>query len=523
MRQGSQAGGRLALHIGFAAGVALAAPAMAGSQEAATPWRSTTIASVNDTCDAFFHDTVDPTVGRNFTSWVAVADLDAHGAIAQMKRAASSAGLDVRAEDYHGTAGSLTLFVKNPAEGDGFPMFVDVDGALGVVSVHMRANPGQFVGSAEAKQLICGLVGEAGGTPLPAEKKNGGRSLFSNPFKSAAKRQQEAAQEQDKKRDNLKQLYFGAMDALYQRALAAGKAIVMMPSVNLDAKYADGEVQLKHAQFWADETSTTIWQAADEPKNVIKVGYDAAAYKTGLHGYFHHFAADRAFYLLYIVDPGTYSITGHTVEVERSTLPEASSTKKSAKPTLGQISLRPVKNTEYYQTQAWFDAVYADRTIKSDYCSLIIDGGPCVQWNSSTSTVRDQLSDGGYRTITQATKVDGLVVATKLTREFASFKVAPGEAVMVDGFYAQQPNVQFDKDACALESGGLQCDMREYTLVRIPAHLEDLKNAQAQASLQFLPGLNKILDSMQLRQPQVAAKGGNFAGALGQNFTLKQP
>lgn len=523
MRQGHQAGGRLALRIGFAMSFVLAAPAMAGSQEASATWRSTTLASVNDTCDAFFYDTVNPTVGRNFTSWVAVADLDTHAAIAQLKRAAISNHLDVRGEDYHGTEGSLSLFVKNPAEGDGFPMFVDVDSALGVVSVHMRANPGQFVGSTEAKQLLCGLVGEAGGTPWPVEKKNGGRSLFSNPFKSAAKRQQEAAQEQSKKREDLKQLYFGAMDALYQRALASGKAIVMIPSINLDAKYADGETQTKHAAFWADETSTTIWQAADEPKNIIKVGYDASAYKMGQHGYFHHFAADRAFYLLYIVNPGTYSITGHTVEVERSTLPEANGTKKSAKPTLGQISLMPTKNTEYYQTQDWFDAVYADRTVKSDYCSVTIVGGPCVQWDSSSSTVRDKLSDGGYRTITQAKQVDGLVIATKLTREFASFKVAPGEAVMVDGFYAQDPNVHFDKEACALQSGGLQCDMREYSLVRIPAHLEDLKNTNAQTSLQFLPGLTKILDTMKLRQPTVAAKGGNFAGALGQTFSLKQP
>lgn len=523
MRHGIQAGGRLALRIGFAASFALAAPVMAASQDSATQWRSTTIASVNDTCDAFFYDSVDPTIGRNFTSWVAVADLDTPAAIARLKGAASSAGLDLRGEDVHGTEGSLTLFVKNPAEGDGFPMFVDLDSALGVISVHMRANPGQFVGSKEAKRLLCGLVGDAGGTPLPADKKNGGRSLFSNPFKSAATRQQEAAQEQSKKVDNLRQLYFGAMDALYQRALAAGKAIVMIPSINLDAKYADGESQVKHAQFWADETSTTIWQATDDPKNIIKVGYDASAYKTGQHGYFHHFAADRAFYLLYIVNPGTYSITGHTVEMERTTLPEASGGKKAAKPALGQISLMPTKNTEYYQTQSWFDAVYADRTVKSDYCAAAIVGGPCVQWESSRSTVRDQLSEGGYRTITQAKKVDGLVIATKLTRDFATFKVAPGEAVMVDGFYAQDPSVKFDKDACALQSGGLQCDMREYSLVRIPAHLEDLKNANAQQSLQFLPGLTKILGTMQLRQPTVAAKGGNFAGALGQNFTLKQP
>jgi hypothetical protein len=521
MRQGILAGGLLALRIAFITSFTLAAPAMARDQETAAPWRSTTSGSVNETCDDFFFvGTLNTDVGVTFSTWVAIADLDPHAAIARLKQAAAVENLELGLEDYRGAQGSLTVFRRDTPEARGFPIHIDADGTLGTVNLYTRTERGQSEDMYGMKRLMCSLIARAAGSPLPVEKKRASQGgWFSNTFKSDAKRKQEA----DSALETTRRRYFGALDALYKRALAAGKAIVIIPSINLDAKYQGSDLAAKHAAFWADQTSTTIWQATGDPRDLFKVGYDAMIGKVGLHGYGFHFAAGRAFYLAYIVNPGTYTITGNTVEVERATLPEAGEARPSAKPGLGQISLVPTKNTEYYQTQEWFNAVYADRTIKNDYCTLTVVGGPCVQWYTDTNTVRDQVAPAGYRTVTNAKQVDGVVAAAKLTREFASFKVAPGDAVMVDGFFALYPNVGFDEGTCTSHGGSVQCDMREYALVRIPASLEHLKDPNAQAALEYLPGLAEILNGVKLREVDVAAKAGGAVDELGRDYVLKRP
>lgn len=488
-----------------------------------TKLASTSTASINETCDANFFGTLDTTIGRSFTTWVPVANPDPRDTIAQFKQAATLGGFEVGAEDYHGTEGTLTVSLKSTDKSKGFPFHIYVDKALGAISIATRVNPNQETPIDGTRHLMCSMIALATGAPLPATSSpSSGASIGGIHFRNPFKKQQSVIEQGAQKQNERTKIYRDAMDALFQRALAAGKSIVIIPSINLDNKYAPGELKDKHPEFWADETSTTIWQGVTDPKNVFKVGFDASIDKTGLHGYVYEFTAGKSYYLAYIVNPDTYTVTGNTHEVERASMPQASSTKKSTKPELGQVSLAEAKNTEFYETQEWFNAVYRDRTIQSDYCTLEMVGGPCVQWNSSTQTVRDQVDAGGWKTVTKSRLADGLVVATKLTKEFASFKVAPGEAILVDGFFAEYPNTSFDNEACQqVTESKLQCDITQYGLIRVPGRIDDLKNQNVAAEETGLPNLAKILSAVKYRPMKVTAVPGSFVSGWGQNYLLK--
>lgn len=469
------------------------------------PLRSSISASINDTCSANFSSTYDTDVGRRFTTWVMVDDLDPQSTIMQFKQAARMADFDINQEDYRGSEGSLTIFLKSSGSAQSFPLRIEVDHALGTISIAARANPNQDISIDGTEQMICSMIAMATGSPLPkpeTKKKINLLEAIINPSKKTK-------ESFEKNLQKVRQQRIEAWDTLYRRAAESHKAIVFIPSFNMDAKYQPDKVEQRHAEYWADQTSTTIWQGVDDHKINFKVGYDASSENIGLHGYVNAFDAGQATYFMYIINAGTYTITGNTIEAERTTLPDANGSHATVNPRLGQVTMAQTKKTEFYQTQEWFDAVYADRTIRNDYCTLTIVGGPCVQWSSSSGTVRDKVSQEGYRTVTKSKLVDGLVIASKLTREFASFKVAPGEVVLVDGFFAQHPNTDFDNRACTQQgSNAIECDMRDYFLVRIPAKLSDLKSPQLLAAMQTIPYLKEIISMAKYRETNVAANAG---------------
>lgn len=470
-------------------------------------------AQIYDVCTASFFLTPESSAGRSVTAWAPVPNPDLRKTIAGFKAIAAISGFDVGNEDYRGSEATVTLFMKTAESAQKFPLRVEVDRALGTISMAGRANPDQDIPAVQAKELMCHMIAFAAGAPPPSASSSSSKSLVRNPFRKPAKKLPK--EEEDSR------VHRAELDALHQRALSGGKAIVIIPSVNLKAKYATADdIQSRQAELLIDRTSTTIWQDRSDPRNVIKVGADATADNVGLHGYTYAFVAGKTRYFVYIVDPGTYTITGSTYEAMHASMPQPASKRKSSAPRLGQASLAQVKSTEFYQTQAWFDAVYQDREIKDSYCSLTIAGGPCVQWSSSSHTVQDQLHGGGFREVTKSRAVDGLVVAAKLSKPFASFSVSPGEVAMVDGFFAEYPNVKFDEDRCERVSGvNVQCDMKQYTLVRIPAQIDDLKTLDESPITHQLPILRNILRDAKYRPATVSATPDKSSSSFGKRYT----
>jgi hypothetical protein len=205
-------------------------------------------------------------------------------------------------------------------------------------------------------------------------------------------------------------------------------------------------------------------------------------------------------------------------------MPQLGSEQPPGRSQLGVISLVPVKNTEFYQSQEWSNASYANRQVTDSYCTSIYinQGGACASWGSSTYNVTEMTSPAGWRNVTNSRSIDGLVVSTRIKAPFASFHVGPSEVVLVDGFHAEPPNADFDRQACSAVDGALlQCDLTAVALTRIPGRIESL--ARIDAASIGLVQLDKAIRRAQYRPSEVAAKPDKLKSTLGQDYVISVP
>lgn len=460
------------------------------------------------------------TEGRTFTAWALTSNLDPHAALTQLKQSiAQQSDLKVLAEDYHGAEGTLTVamvnadrvldggFLLGGPDRRGFPFTVEVDGKLGAISFITRVNADQnSISDEKVRFVACSLIAAATGGPLPPvppkprdpNSRPGLLEAFKNSAKVLRKREAERLETAST-----------AMNALFERALSSGKSVVIIPTVSLGHKYSNypGAKADALIDFAFDEGSTLIWQNKEDPKSLLKVGIDVSMNLTGLHGYVSAFDAGKSFYMYYIVNPGTYSLLGNTYELRRTTMPKMSARQWSAKPVLGQTALSAKTEGEYYQTQAWRDAQFGTRTVDDgSYCDMLISGGGtvgCGHMSSMSHTETVMTDPGGWQTMTHKMQVAAITGATTLTKSFASFTVPAGEAIMVDGFYADPHNTDINTDACRQQADNLVgCAMKKYSLFRITAQLDVLHNVQTPAEF---PGLRKIVATTAYRPTTVTA------------------
>ena len=158
--------------------------------------------------------------------------------------------------------------------------------------------------------------------------------------------------------------------------------------------------------------------------------------------------------------------------------------------------------------QEWRNAAYVTEAVKSNYCSMTIAGSDqCVQWGTYTDNVTSQRRAAGYYKTAKEVKVDGVEVQAILTTPFASFTVRPGEILLVDGLFAENPAPSFTEKGCErIKSDQVNCALTGYDLTRIQALPTDM--ARANAAARGFPKLGKILTRIQYRELTMAAKFG---------------
>lgn len=379
----------------------------------------------------------------------------------------------------------------------------DVDPALGVVSAS-AVFPNRNLARYNFKNVACAVLEAVypSGEQPPAK-----RSWF--------RKQHEVAEE----RENLLRSKFRQnLDWLYARALEAGRAIVVVPVLNVDEKYRGTGHEQDPVGLWNNLSSTTRWRR-EGADSTLRVGHHEGALHAGMPGFHHSFVADRARYLVYVVEPGRYTIDGTSIEMKRTVLPELRPGRLSAASKLGTVYLEPAKYTDFYRTQEWRDARFAEREVVNSYCSMAIaGGGPCVQWSNHTSTAHDLVAQAGYYDTPKAYAADVVRADTRLARPFASFEVKPGEAVVIDGFYAMHPSFSYDTARCASEARGVRCDLKDFVLARIPGKLDDLRSPSAMAVTANYPSLRAIFGRAVYRELEVVPEGDALVPGLGQLY-----
>jgi len=478
-----------------------------------------------DACTASFFDNFDLAKGLRRSVLVPAEGVDPRATIERVRQLASSDGFEIGAMDHNGSEASLT-FIDIALQK--FPIHITVDGALGAISITTRLNPDQMVNQKAMEKYMCNIVARATITsPVSTMQKEPARSSFFSRLGQAIKNASRSniaglnLDEMIKTMNENTVVYNKTVNDIVQRALAAGKSVVIVPSINLESKFSADDVKNEVDPFRSDRSSTTIWQSTTNPKDIVEMGYDSSFNLIGLHGYFYRFNSEKIAYFAYIVNPGTYAIVGDTHDIEEAQMPEARSSGKPSSNDIGSISFAAVKNSEFYKDQKWFDAMYANKRVDTNYCSTEIVGGPCVGWATDTQYVTQQVSAAGWREVLKEREVDGLVVATKLSKRFASFTVKPRDVAVVDGFFSEYPNADFRNDVCAQMSGNqIQCSMSKYALIRIRARADDVHD-QVKAIPQ-LTDIVKAFESAQYVPSTVEATPDTFVAGWGQNYMLKQ-
>ncbi|MCA8122776.1 hypothetical protein LGN07_29015 [Burkholderia cepacia] len=451
------------------------------------------------TCTYNFRPALDGVTGRHYTTWLPIKALNPADAASRLTQAATAAKLSVTSNERYGTLTDVTIVQPLPEQGEkrSFPIRFMLEEALGVISVVARLNPKQEMDDETLRKEICTLVAAMTAAP-PGESKA------------------PPALPRERKLES----WHTGIDWLINRAVVAGKSLVIVPAINLDKKYTGNEaIDPRKWAFRTDVTATTIWQNKTDAHDVIRVGPDEPFTEVGLHGYVSTFVAGNAQYFVYIVNPGTYTVAGNTYETTSEAMSQLGTRQKPGSSPLGLIALLPKKNTDFIQSQEWFNAQYRDREVTNTYCSSVfVQSGGCAFWATEKSTVSEMTEPAGWKTVTREKSVDGLAVSTRLKREFASFSVAPGEAIVIDGLYPTPPNADYDKQACEIAGGQIQCDLTRYTLTRIAADMAHVRGLASDPG--FYPRATRILSNARYRPLRLLGKPGELRSVYGQDYSL---
>ncbi len=302
-----------------------------------------------------------------------------------------------------------------------------------------------------------------------------------------------------------------ATDRLFAGALGAGKSVVVTTTINLD-KYAENPnehnamyLSSKTGNFVTDYSSLSKWKNSLAPENLLKVGNSMSAVKMGMEQAFVVFPVGSTLYNVYIVEPGVYSFAGSSYELRRMKAPVVGASSMVDKPGIGRATLVETKNREFGSEEVWQHEKYDTRKITSDYCALAIAGSnQWVSWGTESQNVRVQTQKAGYTAAPTEHWVDGFTVTADLAVPFASFKVEPGEAIVVDGLFAEHPGITFEEGSCGrVSSDTIQCRIRDYTLTRMPASVDAVRSYDAIGW--GYPNLAKVLSTAQYRALKMVA------------------
>lgn len=315
--------------------------------------------------------------------------------------------------------------------------------------------------------------------------------------------------------EELRKAMIALNDQLFVDAHKNGMGIIVTTSLNLDHKYPTQDIAFDNNAMYTssrtgalitDQTSTSIWKE-NAAGSTFKVGNDMDSENEDLSRSFYNFVAGGTRYMVYIVAPGTYSIAGASYDLPRSLAPKASAARGTGRPSrIGQVVFKETKFSEFEKGQEWRDAKYGTEAVQSNYCTMVIAGSnQCVSWSTYAEHVTTQTSAAGYRDTLKKIEVDGLSVEATLAAPFASFSVAPGEILLVDGLFADNPAASFIEKGCErLSSEQVNCALTGFDLTRIPAFVADMDKAGAES--RGYPKLAQLLKQIQYRELKMTAK-----------------
>lgn len=300
-------------------------------------------------------------------------------------------------------------------------------------------------------------------------------------------------------------------DRFFPIALRDGKAIVIMAGPGLAQRYPDCDAMLDELADDVTDRGTSAaiansmaveWVNVDDPSKLIMVGDQIFFHDFGAAGALFAFSGKGAYdYAIYVLDPGEYRLSSIGYPVPRT---ELSAGHGNPVPrtgaAIGEARIVGTSRNEMKIEQVWSNG--SSRTVgASEQCLWWYKGG-CTQ---SVYTPEHKVMDRapGYYPMRVPTPVPALDVSLRIDAPVASFTVAAGEIVMIDGIFTDPIDSAIGIGPCRKGSSMHVCSLQSLGLERTMAPIEDLR-ARNLAKDGF-PQLGKLVATIRYRPLTIAA------------------
>jgi len=323
-------------------------------------------------------------------------------------------------------------------------------------------------------------------------------------------------QEVQNRKDQLKQQMQDATDNLFASALDAGQAVVVMPTINLDSEGFNFISYRDISRFATMSSGVTEWVNSTHPKEVFRTGPSQSLFRVGPSGAFYEALSGRRRYQIYVVTPGHYDLLGIRYSMPKARMPSRTGLPQSSHH-IGMVTLRDAM-FRLEEPDDHRNLKNSAKFVSDTYCTPAkISRGDCGIWEQAPSDA------GKKRRIYQVhptTPFAGLGMQVRFAAPFASFDIKPGEVVLMDGFYPEDPSTVYnDTDCQRVGVDKMQCGARNASLVRIFSSLEDFRSVGDPAK-SGATKLSAILQKLQERTIKVHARKIVRNSVWGQTYRI---
>lgn len=313
------------------------------------------------------------------------------------------------------------------------------------------------------------------------------------------------------------------VDGLLGNARQEGMALLVIPTLNLDAEpQRDFNDDATRDRFVRQRSTFMHWNHKTDEGYAISAGAGDHKLKPTDPGPQFQTVRGKLLYQVIPVWPGEYRLNRITYHQPRTELPETVPP-QSAMDRLKKIGLATLDYTvdrEFKMSSPQAKTGLEDDDSLGKGCEVVLRaGGGCdeaareVRWR-----INGEIAFNGG----QADAVPAPGIEAELTfSPIAAIKLEAGDVVLTDGFVLPVDQPVMTPDSCEDTSLGPICTMDSLTLTRLPASLDDFRQAPGAASFN-LPKLDAALRDLTYRAPTLyykpaSAAEPNVIRAVGRN------
>ncbi|HCW21836.1 hypothetical protein [Achromobacter sp.] len=292
------------------------------------------------------------------------------------------------------------------------------------------------------------------------------------------------------------------VDGLLGNARQEGMALLVIPTLNLDAEpQRDFNDDATRDRFVRQRSTFMRWNHKSEKDTAISAGAGDHKLNPTDPGPQFQTVRGKLLYQVIPVWPGEYRLNRITYHQPRTELPETvppqSATERIKK--IGIATLDYTVDREFKTAVPQTQSAQDEDDGLGKGCEVMLRaGGGC---DEAAREVRWRLNgeiafNAGEADAAPAPGFEAELIFSPI----ASIKLEAGEAVLTDGFVLPVDQPVMTPDSCEDTSLGPVCTMDSLTLTRLPASLEDFRQAPSAGSFN-LPKLDAALRDLTYRAP----------------------